>query len=277
MLADNNGIYNIASYAEVHSYTAPRELYIVSRLMIGNALNPVAGNGAYYAKYSLNGQEREDYNAIGAGLTRIFIQSHGIKMAQGDVLVVSLKGLAGDTAVNVESSIGDVTPSFSGIFGGGPASVWSEEEKRKAINDLSKILSTVKTILSLEEQSRVMEAIGTIKESISSMIDTTSKSSKEYQDLMAKKVIECVNSKVDENLQRLDFLKESVKSSPMEAFSELKTVIESIIKQEILDSSKEVNKNILDRMKALTESISIIEGIIVKSAPTQILEDMVKQ
>lgn len=277
MLDNQTGIYNITSYAQVHSYTATKELYIVSRLFIGDAANPAAGNGAYYARYSLNGQVREDFNSIGAGLTRTFIQSHGIKMDAGDVFVVSVKGLAGDAAVRVASAIGDITPSMSALFsgGGGGVSVWTEEEKKKAISDLSKILSNVKKILSSDDHKKISEAIESVRGSISSMslvlkeIIGSQAGTRESVFLSAEKILknfaDLKTERIEESAQfKLDFI------------SEVSLILEKSKKEHNFLTNQDINKNIIDKLKNLNDSISIIENIVIKSASTEVLEEASK-
>jgi hypothetical protein len=107
---------NIDASAEVelleyeYTGTAPKE--VIARATLGSAARPIAGGGIYTLKFYLGDSlviPNSDVTAE-AGVTRAAVVSRQIPVEEGDVVRVTVIGLAGDTSIDAVVTLRDATP-----------------------------------------------------------------------------------------------------------------------------------------------------------------------
>lgn len=88
----------------------PREVLV--RVNLGDDSKPIAGGGNYVLKPYINGVLLSPVATVPVqgGVTKTILHSRVFQLEPGDVLTLSVIGLAGDTAVNAVSSVRDATP-----------------------------------------------------------------------------------------------------------------------------------------------------------------------
>lgn len=121
--ADSHPNIDITNYATVLSYTnsTGRDLAVLAKIELGSNTRPIVGSGFYVLSVKIDGTEVLPQSGVQVTTQRyVTLQSRHLSLQTGQSLVVQAKGVAGDTGVDVESVLIDVTPAlFSDLAGVG--------------------------------------------------------------------------------------------------------------------------------------------------------------
>ena len=107
---------SIAAFAAILAYTntTDRELVVICKTEIGSMARPIAGNGSYQLKATLDGVEILP-NAAVVVTTQPYVvmESRYISLEVGQTLSISIRGQVTDTGVDTEAVLADVTPAMA--------------------------------------------------------------------------------------------------------------------------------------------------------------------
>jgi len=112
---------DISSYLEILSYTndTGRDLAILAKVEVGSVSKPLAGNGNYELKISIDDVEILPTSLIKVGSQPyVAFQSRHLSLQQSQVLTIQVKGQGADTDTAIEVVVVDVTPVLVSDLGG---------------------------------------------------------------------------------------------------------------------------------------------------------------
>lgn len=119
---------DITSEASVlsYTYTGANPLEVMARVDLGDASKPIQGGAQYTLNFYINGVLVTPVSTVQvpAGSVRTIMVSRQVPIDAGDVVVIKVLGIAGDTAVDTVATLRSATPlQSSDIFGTGSISV----------------------------------------------------------------------------------------------------------------------------------------------------------
>lgn len=112
---------NISVFFTVMTYinTTGRDLAVLSKVRMGSLAQPIAGGGYYQLKVAIDGSAVLPDAAIPvATQDDVTMQSRHLALENGQTLTVQVQGQPGDTSIDVETVLVDVTPAAAGDLAG---------------------------------------------------------------------------------------------------------------------------------------------------------------
>lgn len=104
------------------TYSGTDQKEVLARVDLGDNVKPIAGNGDYTCRFYVNDAliSPSTSTAVAAGITRTIVVSRALPIESGDEVVITVMGQAGDTAINVVTTLRDATPIVvSAVLGAG--------------------------------------------------------------------------------------------------------------------------------------------------------------
>lgn len=114
-LARNTSIgADISTEFEVltYTYTGSKPIEVISRVDLGDTVNPIAGGASYLLSFYIDGVFISPESAIDIPVSkdRTIMNSRSIALESGDVVSIRIKGTLADTSVNIAATLRDSTP-----------------------------------------------------------------------------------------------------------------------------------------------------------------------
>lgn len=262
-----SGIFNIEGLPVVQSFTMPSSAEVSARVQVGDDANPILGGGLYRIRYAIDGLERDSYFDIAAGISKTVIQSNPFIAYAGEMVDIYIQGITGDSSVRIVSILNDVTAGggggetqmVSGLIGSvipknAISEIWTQDEKKTVMEELFALV-------------RNMNALIADKSLQFSMDGMSSRTSEGLRDAAAQ----------------ISDLAESMASirKRMAGVKEIEALKNSLVGETVM--VRRMLRESSDGLGAKIDGIAIgdlmaridsIERIVVKLAPTEILEEL---